>query len=56
MDLNAMAQLSALVVAVLNARADPLAFLNFTQTFSPFSHTQFKAFTLSIWYFLCSST
>lgn len=34
-DLNALAQFSALVVAVFNAHADPLALLNSTKTFSP---------------------
>lgn len=34
-DLNALAQFSALVVAVFNAHAGPLALLNSTKTFSP---------------------
>ncbi|KAG2696581.1 hypothetical protein I3760_07G064100 [Carya illinoinensis] len=65
MDLNALAQLSGLVVAVFNAHADPPfnSPLKSHPTFQPFSHTpnsKLAFFThefpsLAFWYFWRSS-
>jgi hypothetical protein len=48
MDLNALAQLSALVVAVFNAHGDPLVLLNSYQDILTFPHTPFKVFYPSL--------
>ena len=57
MDLNALAQLSALVVAVLNAHADPLTLLNPHPDIltSPHNFFPFKLSLLFSLFIICSS-